>query len=1000
MKNILEKNLLILASAGSGKTYQLGNRVIGKIGKEEVEPERMVALTFTRKAAGEFADSVLLKLAEGSLDAEKGQQICADVKGIFEVAEVLEKVVKALPRLQLTTLDGFFSRIVRGFQYELGLSGGTFDLLEGERLKTAQAEILQGVLADGFRGRSDFYHAFRKATLGRGEQGVQRSLEDFVERWHQIWKSGVRKEAFGNAEIFGDLPKVDDWLAQKDGFIAALRDESKPKVWNVMLANFEAHTVGKNLKLNTFGKNLLEAIDESAAVEILDNRKPVPFTHDEWVRWQSLFQLAIHCEIASAVAKTQAVGVLMEQVDHEHEQQLRRRGLLSFDDVKVLLGQWSQDEEARVARELVDYRLDGRYDHWLLDEFQDTSRAEWCGLEPLIDEAVADGEGSFFVVGDRKQGIYAWRGGDVSLFDQVRNRYGGGLHVEPMDVSYRSCPAVLALVNAVCGNLPMIGSLFGKSVQQEWEWQDHESAPSARKCGEAKVVEVEKGQDGEVLVAELKRLGIGEKKLSCGVLVRTGSQVKKYADLLRAEGFDVIEAGLRDPGVDHAVGVVIIHLIKWLANPADSFSREVMTMSPLMEQFDKYGEHWGTRWDRMMREIQKRGYARFVSSLIAPEWARLKLYGRRRAEDLIAALADFDATGEACPRAAADHLRDLQVTSAPGVAAIQVMTIHKSKGLGFDVVMLPELPDRAQVPDATKFSVARGRDWLLQAPGKWAYLQYPETKAAFERWGETQKYETLCLLYVALTRAKRGLYVYLPEEPKTRKNKEVFATPANLVRQTTGIVFSESDENWTDSVEAAEAPQVVPVVTLPKVKPLRGRTHPSGQKKFDDEGAEGGRADGRRIGKEVHRLLEKIAWLSPGELPSQPFSQAGKIVEDALKVSKIHAVFQDQGAELFREQAIELIYQEKWMSGVVDRMHVYREGGEVTRVEVIDFKSDYVKSEKELCARYAGSMMDYQGAVAQIYGIDPARIECRLVSTVLEKVVEMKEVSMQGELDL
>lgn len=63
--NILAKNLLILASAGSGKTFQLGNRVIGLVAKG-VAPEKIVALTFTRKAAGEFADSVLTKLAKAA----------------------------------------------------------------------------------------------------------------------------------------------------------------------------------------------------------------------------------------------------------------------------------------------------------------------------------------------------------------------------------------------------------------------------------------------------------------------------------------------------------------------------------------------------------------------------------------------------------------------------------------------------------------------------------------------------------------------------------------------------------------------------------------------------------------------------------------------------------------------------------------------------------------------------------------------------------------------
>lgn len=998
MNDILAKNLLILASAGSGKTYQLGNRVIGKIGREEVDPERIVALTFTRKAAGEFADSVLTKLAEGSLDPKKAKGICEDIKADFDLPDILGKVIRSLPKLQFTTLDGFFSRIVRGFQYELGLTGGTFDLLEGERLKTAQAEILQGVLRDGFGGRQDFYHAFRKATLGKGQQGVQRSLEEFVGTWHAIWKAGNRKEAFGNAEVFSDLPKVDDWAAQKDVLIAALKDDGQAKSWNAMLDNFSNHSVGRTLKLNAFGLRLMEVLGESGPVEIKEGRKMLTIPLEQWTNWKSLFRLAIDCELAGAVAKTQAVGELMEQIDHEHSEQLRKRGLLGFDDVKTLLGEWSQSEEGRLRRELIDYRLDGRYDHWLLDEFQDTSRSEWRGLEPLIDEAVGDPEGSFFVVGDRKQGIYAWRGGDVSLFEDVRGRYGNGLEVEPMDVSYRSCPAVLALVNSVCGNLPLIENLFGRSVKEQWQWKDHEAA-DPEVSGEAKVIDVAKDEDGELLVDELRRLGIGEKKLTCGVLVRTGDQVKKYADLLRAEGFDVIEAGQRNPGSDHAVGVVIKHLIQWLANPANEYSREVLAMSPVMAELEKFGEGWGKRWDLILQAVQRSGYARFVSTLIAPAWGELGLYGRRRAEDLISALSEFDGAGEACPRAAADWIRDLQVNQAPGVAAIEVMTIHKSKGLGFDVVMLPELPDRNQVPNAKDFKVARGENWLLQVPGKWAYLEYPETKAAFERWSESQKYETLCLLYVALTRAKRGLYAFLPEEPATRKDKpagESHATPANLVRQSTGIDFPESNPDWTDEVDSLEAPEPKALPRLPDGKAQRSRTNPSTRKK--QSGTGGG--SGRRIGKEVHALFEKIEWLESGKVSSMPYTAAGKIVEDSLKVEAIHKVFENCGAELYLEQAFELISQGRWMSGVVDRMHVHREGDRITKIEVIDFKTDGVKSAEELVTNYAGQMMDYQEALAAVFEVELSLVKCRLISTHLGEVIEVDEVNTQGELNL
>ena len=79
--DILAKHLMILASAGSGKTFQLANRVIGLVGAQGCEPEKIVALTFTRKAAGEFADSVLSRLAACALDAGKARELHGQIVG-------------------------------------------------------------------------------------------------------------------------------------------------------------------------------------------------------------------------------------------------------------------------------------------------------------------------------------------------------------------------------------------------------------------------------------------------------------------------------------------------------------------------------------------------------------------------------------------------------------------------------------------------------------------------------------------------------------------------------------------------------------------------------------------------------------------------------------------------------------------------------------------------------------------------------------------------------
>ncbi len=989
---VLEKNLMVLASAGSGKTYQLGNRMIGLAGVMGVDPEKMVALTFTRKAAGEFADSILVKLARGVLDEKEAEEIFKAVGEEIDVERLLERVVRSMPKMQLTTMDGFFSKIVRGFPFELGLSGGTFELLEGERLQTAQREILQNLLGESVQDRTDLYHAFRRIALGRAGIGVQRGLEEFLKNWHGVWKAGLNLEAFGGGVEFGQLPKVSEWEKRKTEMIEGLRDEKKSKAWAKMLDGWETHRVGTSPKLNLLGKRVLEKYGEAAPIEVKDGRS-VLVLDDEWDKICRVFELAIGCELAGSVQRTKGIGEVIGIIDQEHERSLRQKGLLSFDDIKHLLGEWSQNEEARVRRELVDYRLDGRYDHWLLDEFQDTSRAEWLSLEPLIEEAVSDEEGSFFVVGDRKQGIYAWRGGEVSLFDEVKERYsrGGQLKIAPMSKSYRSCPAVLELVNQVCGDLVTIGSLFGDKVARRWEWEDHVSAHPDL-SGEAKVTECDpvSSRDGEIqqeVIDEIERLRIGANSLTCGVLLRRGDDVKRYAEALRKKGFEVVEAGERSPGKEHPVGIVIDAVIGWLADPSDRFFRGILEMSPVGRIMERYGDSWPERWQRLLREIREWGFASGVSHLLADVWGGLDGFGRRRAEDLLGALANFDVTGDGCPRGAASFLHDLKIAEPPGAAAIQVMTIHKSKGLGFDVVVLPEFLDRDQVPDRRRFEVALGKDWVLQPPGLWTCEKHPVLRESLENWGEIQKYENLCLLYVALTRAKRGLYVFLPQEPRGRLAKEEFASPGNLIRQAVGKDFCAGDPCWAAELSTGELAKYPKLPKLKKARAKRARHLPS-QSESDIESSQKNTRGGRRLGIEVHRLLEKIEWLEKGEIPRQEFSRAGKLVEDLLANEELHRIFERSGQErLYREQGIEVILGGRWVTGVVDRMAVFENQGSLERIEVFDFKTDDVENEIDLIEGNKMQMITYREALQKIYGVQD--VKCWLVSTKFAKLFEI-----------
>lgn len=1000
---ILAKHLMILASAGSGKTYQLGNRVIGLVGAMGVDPARIVALTFTRKAAGEFADAVLSKLAVCAADPAAAAALCARIGEVFPAGEALERVVRALPRLQFGTMDGFFAKVVRGFQYELGLSGGTFELIEGPRFEAAMSDILGDVLGDELdRGEAeDFLHAFRRATLGKEGQGVLGEVESFLQAWHGLWKSGWPLSAWGGGAAFAGLPEVDEWERRKHALTAELRrGEEHPTVLELLEA-FESHTVGSG-KVKERGKTLferlLETLPGSGGIELTYNRKVLRFSAAAAERWRGLFDLLAGCEVAAAVARTRAVAALVARLDRECERRLRAKGLLGFDDVKVLMGRWARDEEARLRREKVDFRLDARCDHWLLDEFQDTSRAEWTGIVPLLDEAVARDDGSLFVVGDRKQAIYGWRGGDVSLFDEIARRYGshGDLTVRTMPESWRSCPAVLELVNRVCGDFATIGELFGEEMVRRWPWEDHLSA-RPELSGEARVEVVAKEQRDERLTGLLHELGVGERALTCGVLVRTNTQVRTVAALLREEGFDVIEEGRRQPVADNPPGVALFHLVRWLADPADDFAREVVRMSPLGGELQtRWGNAWQAQWEALLTLAQVEGFAAMAERTIEPLWDTMSEFSRRRAGDVIGALAEFDARGAGTAREAARWLEGLEIAQSPGAAAVQVMTIHKSKGLGFDVVVLPEIED-AQQPDRGDFQVARGQHegapWLLQTPARWVRDLTPALAAAEATWAEDQRYEAMCVLYVALTRAKRGLYVLLPQPPKSRKDPGRWASPANWIAQSVGgdgeeegPLFQAGDPAWFAAVPGREGKVAPSMPPLGEAAAKRRRIAPSDAKQGHAAG--GFSRAGLQFGREVHELFEKVGWVDEKEPPFVD-SEAGRLVGQLLRSEACRWLFERKGrtVELLCEQPVEAILDGRWMSGTIDRLHVRRDAlGLVEEVEAIDFKTDAVKRPAELVERYAGQMEAYRRVLTEAFG--GARVTCRLVSTRLRRVVD------------
>ncbi len=1000
-------NSLILASAGSGKTHRIRNCVIGLVTKG-VAPEKIVALTFTRKAAGEFADVILRNLAVAAEDEKEAEKLRDEIQMPgADFSEALEQVVRALPRITLGTIDSFFASVVRAFQYELGLTGGKFDLIEGSRATAVTEEILAELLGERqIAGREDeFIRAFRRATIGKEQQSIARNLREFVASWQSLYRTTDQAE-WGPG--FLAEAKVEDWEKQKHSLAAKVRRDSasisglkayQQEAFEEAIQVFENHTIGSGSlgKASSLVAHILSAVQSGDATLVLKYRSEFTLTGPAADALREMVHLAASCEMAAALQRTQAVREVVAVYDERCENRLRRRGMLTFDDIKMLMADWVRSEEARLTREAIDFRLDARYDHWLLDEYQDTSRADWTGLLPLVEEAASGGEGSLFIVGDKKQAIYGWRGGDVSLFDEIIAHWK--LEPEPMAKSWRSCPEVLELVNRVCGDTATMRELFGEAAER-WDWQEHVSAEplrDAKKRGEARVeiLDGEWEDHLERVSSLLEELGVQERGLTCGVLVRSNDKVKQVAEHLRSRGFEVIEEGRREPAKDNPIGVVMLHLLKWLANPADAFAREVIAMSPVAEIFLKrFGEDWQCAWEILTDEASANGFAAMMESLICDEVARWSEFGRRRAGDIITALEQLDARGIVTAQEAADWIERLEVAQSPGAAAVQVMTIHKSKGLGFDVVILPAIP-KDKVPNMRYFEVALGEGWISQVPPQWARDLIPEMRDAEAHWAAGQIYEAFCLLYVALTRAKRGLYVLL-EKPAAKQSEDQVSLANWMMRSIecsgeVGVAYQSGSPSWIETVPPSGRSQSQQnAVLLGKAVPRRKRTTPSKMKSKGAPtfaGAMSGDGKNMEFGTEVHAVFESISWIDE-EQPRFSNNLAEQLVQRTLKQPEIAQLFsrENRAITLFREQPVDAVLEDTWLSGVIDRMHVHRDAsGLVTLVEVIDFKTDAVKNGAELIEKYSGQLECYREVMQLIY--PAAKIECLLVSTALGKVI-------------
>ncbi len=1068
----------ISASAGSGKTYQLAHRYMELLAGG-VSPDRIVALTFSRKAAGEIFDSVVRYLCRAASSPDEADRTARMIRqpgtGQGEFRQMLRRLLDSLHRLHISTLDSFTVRVAQTFPLELGVPPNFRLLGEEGMARAVRDRVLAAALsrdAAGARGPHSFRLACRQASFGRELRSLREEMEDIVDTRRDYYQVLPDPAAWGREDrIWTGTPPWWQAAAGPGGASASpeeaaacllglLDQEDLPDGVRGRWRAFAEATCRFGISsswsppLDYLFPKLVEGLDGMLAgdVRLVTDRRQQKLSAAQCRHALALMAHIVRAEITVALERTRGIYGVLDLYEEAYDAIMRRQGRLTFTDVQYLLTAGNQASGGSVlsrlpsteARLYIDYRLDCQLDHWLLDEFQDTSDLQWEVLGNLADEILQDDSGrrSFFYVGDTKQAIYGWRGGNARLFSRILERYGESIEVRRLSTSFRSCPAVIDMVNAVFDRIPP--GLLPEGALAQWRdsWQRHQCEAGAVPAdGYAAVVEPPcEGGSGRptagdryrTLAGLLREIDPLRKGLSVAVLVRRNQSGEEVVDYLRREcpGWHIIHEG-RAFIRDNPVLSLLLALVQFAAHPGDTLAWRHLEMSPLSPHFAELALNRDSLPLLLLRQLQSDGF----QGLVRAWGARLEAagalddFGRKRLGELVNAAIEFDGSGLRDANSFLDFIDTYQTHDLAASGAIRVMTIHQAKGLGFDVVALPDLQDGSMTASA-RTDFVLGRDprteqpgWALEMPRRAVAQSDPVLREQLVRAQETAAFDSLCLLYVAMTRARQGLYLITSFPGRSAEA----LTPAAFVKQQlTGgsgavegrrihlagedavCLYETGNRHWHRAKGppvTAPAPRAAPLPAGFSLRPSRrGRLAHVQPSRLPYRAQSAGRLfdpaarDVLDVGTGVHQLFEKVSWIDQTDLEALIAGwslssslredlkrQAAGIFRQAAAAPEIRSALAQPGGEveLWRERPFEVAAGGKWISGTFDRAVLSRDqAGRLLEATVIDFKSEDASGEAALdnaARHYQPQMEIYRTALSTMLGLPPARVTLKLV---------------------
>ena len=1052
---MLEGNLLIRASAGTGKTFALATRYLRLMLLDNVDPAKIIALTFSRAAAQEIYTKILERLWKAAASEVGAKEETAEIRKDLKKTEdrkipeswdkaTFASLLRSLLDTQhlgtIATLDSFILRMVRNFPLEMGFQHAVEVLDaagEGDAIQDALRAILQGA-----EKADDFINVFTAARDGNLPRVLEYKIAEMLKTWRKFYEyhpdcrswtvesmlaalgipeksecpdlTGLpfceiqRRNAVSYEEQFAKFCRSYDGSA---GIFDVSSDGSKK-----LMLHFAHNVDAESYEYDYYNRHYVFACGKEGAAKI---RAAI----------RHMFNLRVHRLLRQVKAKIDFVGF----VEDVYNCNSRRKGKLTFSDFTKLSAAKEGSEKALALANL-EYRFDEKFNHWALDEFQDTSELQWNCLRTLIEEAAISGGGrTVMTVGDLKQSIYTWHGGNDAPFKEMMS-WGAFTdaargEIKDLRTSYRYEKNICDFINAVFGEKSLLKSGVlpperTKAIERWLSddcWKEHEPVvkDGCPKAGDyVKVLGVPEPEGKAnmqalmpALVDEVKRVWEAHEASgsteSVGILVRTNNDGNEIAERLRSEELPVVWEGMSAVS-DVPVVNALVDLLRLSEHPEDSFAWTVVNrLFPICSTL--FPQRQG---DEILPA--------YVSSVVA---ASLSLQGLSRTlQEYCRALSE-DSVGldqlskqrlrEMVGVAVAYEQRNASRFSVDGFEAflaasskreqgtssdvVRILTIHRSKGLTLDRVFVP------LAEGAKKWLADSGNQGpLYAAEGSWVlpYLSAdeaalnPETEKARKEMADESLLSNIRTYYVALTRARKAMYVIAPLVVRDAAKpffRDVIASavadfPRRKMDNGCELIFEQGDEPGFDGPDPSSAGKDVrterqswhhdnPADTVERVSPSSSGHRDfvvSASKLFSENVGEAAKR-----GVEIHGQYEAIEWADETELAALPpaFHVA------FLKPSPEATVWREKSYEIYRDKG----GKGEWETGQFDRVVFTGEGAEREAV-IYDFKTNALRSgesteafELRMCQTYASQMNAYRVALGMLTGLPKGRIRSVLL---------------------